>query len=210
MKHRELAIGLTLALILGSASPAADTKGANNKASSKGTQPAAGAVKTEDLIWPLPPDPPRIKWVAAYSDMAKVRNPVVKKANWMDKVTGTKAPDERMELRKPYGITTDSRGRIITADTELKMVFVIDPINKQVERREGNSRAPLSMPVGVAVDSEDRLFVSDADLHSLICFDSSGQTIGRFGSANLGRPGGIAIDKAVSYTHLTLPTNREV
>jgi len=169
---------------------AADTKGSSK------TAPPAPATNPADLIWPLPPDPPRIRWVAAYSDMAKVKNPAVRKSSWMDKVTGTKAPDEKLELRKPYGITTDSHGRIFTADTELKMVFVIDPVNKQVERREGASRAPISMPVGVAIDSEDRLFVSDADLHSITCFDSSGQPIGRFGTANLGRPGGIAIDKA--------------
>jgi DNA-binding beta-propeller fold protein YncE len=128
-------------------------------------------------------------------DMAKVKQPIVKKATWLDKVTGTKTLDEKLELRKPYGVTTDKRGRIFVADTELKIVFMIDAKGKVVERREGNSRAPLAMPVGVAVDSEDRLFVSDAELHSLICFSPSGSPIGHFGTAELGRPGGIAIDQ---------------
>jgi DNA-binding beta-propeller fold protein YncE len=177
--------------MLGLAVSAADTKG--TKGGKAVVQPPP--VDPADLIWPLPPDPPRIRWVAAYSDMAKVKNPAVKKTGWMDKVTGTKAPDEKLELRKPYGITTDSRGRIYTADTELKVVFVIDPVARQVEKREGSSRAPLSLPVGVAVDSEDRLYVSDADLHTIICYDPTGQVIARFGTTNLGRPGGIALDK---------------
>jgi DNA-binding beta-propeller fold protein YncE len=127
--------------------------------------------------------------------MAKVKKPEPKKHAWVDKVTGTKTPDEKLELRKPYGITTDSRGRIYAADTELKVVFVIDPQARVVERRAGTSRAPMGMPAGVAVDAEDRLFVSDAQFHMITCFSPSGDVIATFGAASLGRPGGIAIDR---------------
>lgn len=170
----------------------AGRKTAGKKDSPKDTQPAP---QPSDLIWPLPPDPPRIRWVAQYTDLAKVKNPAVRKLRWIDKVTGTKTADEKLELRKPYGITTDRRGRIYVADTELKVVFVIDPRARVIERREGSSRAPLAMPVGVAVDSEDRLFVSDAALHSVVCFSPQGQPLARFGTTALARPGGIAIDR---------------
>jgi DNA-binding beta-propeller fold protein YncE len=114
----------------------------------------------------------------------------------MDVFTGSKTPDEKkLELRKPYGITTDSRGRIFVADTEWKVVFVIDPAAKTVGRIEETSRAPMVLPVGVATDSESRLFVSDAQLHSITCFDPAGKPIARFGADSLGRPGGIAIDR---------------
>ncbi len=156
---------------------------------------AQASPQPSELTWPLPPDPPRVRWLAQYTDMAQVRNPAFKKRSWLDKVTGTKTPGDKQELRKPYGITTDSRGRIYAADTALKVVFVIDPDAKSVERREGSSRAPMGMPVGVAVDSEDRLFVSDALLHSITCFSPAGEVIARFGAGSLGRPGGIAIDK---------------
>lgn len=149
-----------------------------------------------DLIWPLPPDPPRVRWLAQYSDLAKVKNPVVRKSGFMDKLTGAKAPDEVLELRKPYGITTDRHGRIYVADTELKTVFVIDAAGKVVERRDGGGRTPMVLPVGVAVDAEDRLFVSDAGIHSVTCFNPSGRAVAVFGTADLGRPGGIAIDQS--------------
>ncbi|MDE3198493.1 MAG: 6-bladed beta-propeller [Acidobacteriota bacterium] len=148
-----------------------------------------------DLTWPLPPDPPRVKWLAEYTDMAKVKKPEVKKISWLDRVTGTKTPEEKQELRKPYGITADSRGRIYTADTELKTVFIFDPVNRTVETRESTSRAPLALPAGVALDANDRLFVSDAELHTIICYSPSGQPLAHFGMASLGRPGGIAIDR---------------
>jgi DNA-binding beta-propeller fold protein YncE len=172
----------------------ADKPAAGKKNPPKEAQPAPGPGPS-GLIWPLPPDPPRIRWVAQYMDMAKVKQPVVKRAGWLDKLTGTKTVDEKLELRKPYGVTADKSGRIYVADTQLKIVFVIDAKAKVVERREGNSRAPMAMPVGVAVDADDRLFVSDAALHSVICFNASGAPAGYFGTAALGRPGGIAIDR---------------
>jgi DNA-binding beta-propeller fold protein YncE len=161
----------------------------------KSPKPVEPAPAPAALIWPLPPDPPRIRWVAQYSDMAKVKQPVVRKPTFLEKLTGAKTVEEKLELRKPYGITTDKRGRIYVADTELQMVFVIDAKAKSVEKRQGNSRAPLAMPVGVAIDAADRLFVSDAVLHSIICFDASGSPIANFGATALGRPGGIALDR---------------
>ncbi len=152
------------------------------------------APRPSDLIWPLPPDPPRVRWLAEYADMAKVKNPAAKKRSWVDKLTGTKAPEEKLELRKPYGIATDSRGRIYVADTQLSTVFVIDPAAREVEQRRADPRAPMAIPAGVAVDAGDRLFVSDAQLHSITCFNPAGQAISRFGMNSLSRPGGIAID----------------
>lgn len=184
--------GLAGILILCVVLSGADKQSANKKSLPKQAQPVS---EPSPLIWPLPPDPPRIRWLAQYSDMAKVKKPVARKPGWLEKVTGTKTVDEKLELRKPYGVTTDKRGRIYVADTELKVVFVIDPGAKAVERRAGDSRTPLAMPVGVAVDSDDRLFVSDAALHSVICFSPSGQPIARFGTTVLGRPGGIVIDR---------------
>lgn len=171
---------------------AAETKATDKKDASKPTHTTS---QPSELIWPPPPDPPRVRWMAEYTDMAKVKNPSAKKRGWLDKITGTKTPDEKLELRKPYGIATDSRGRIYAADTELNFVFVIDPVARVVERRQASSRAPMAMPVGVAVDSEDRLFVSDAQLHTITCFSPSGEVIARFGTSILGRPGGIAIDR---------------
>ncbi len=157
--------------------------------------PMLGATDPGKLIWPLPPDPPRIRWVTEYSDMAKLKPGAVKKASWLQKMTGDKLPDEKQDLKKPYGVTTDSKGRIYIADTERSMIFIVDPDKQVAERREPSTRAPLAMPVGVAVDAEDRLFVSDVSLHSLICFSASGEPLAQFGMAELGRPGGIAIDR---------------
>jgi DNA-binding beta-propeller fold protein YncE len=174
---------------------AATFASAQKPAARRTDKPPEPAIKSAELTWPLPPDPPRVRWLAEYTDLAKVKKPAAKKSGWMDKLTGAKTLEEKIELRKPYGIAADRRGRIYTADTELKVVWVIDPAAHTIERREGNSRAPLALPAGVALDAEDRLFVSDADMHSILCYSPTGQLIAHFGTSALGRPGGIAIDR---------------
>jgi len=156
---------------------------------------ALEVVHPADLIWPLPPDPPRVRWVAEYSDLAKIKNPDAKKRGWLEKITGTKTPEEKLELRKPYGITTDSWGRIYVADTELAAVFMIDTESRVIERLGTDTQAPMAMPAGVAVDGKNRLFVADALLHSITCFSPTAKVVALFGTALLGRPGGIAIDR---------------
>lgn len=192
MKIQESFLWIAGIVILCASLSGAETKATGNKNAAKA---APTAPQPPELIWPLPPDPPRVRWLAEYMDLAKVKNPAAKKSGWLERLTGTKTPDEKLELRKPYGITTDSRGRIYAADTQLQTVFVIDPVARVIEQRQGDSRAPMVMPAGVAVDSQDRLFVSDAQLHSITCLSPTGKLIARFGTTYLGRPGGIAIDR---------------
>lgn len=161
----------------------------------KTLHPEHSSDAQSELVWPLPPDLPRVRWLAEYTDMAKIKDPHAKKHSWIEKITGAKTEEEKRELKKPYGITTDSWGRIYVADTELNVVFMMDPEDKAVELRGGSSRAPMGIPAGVAVDSGNRLFVSDAQLHSITCFTPTGDVVGRFGTKDLGRPGGIAIDR---------------
>ena len=163
MTRRTIYSSVLILLLLQTASAA------DNTSAKKKPQVAA---KPAELIWPLPPDPPRVRWVAEYLDMAKVGK-APKKPSWLEKVSGAKTPDEKQDLRRPYGITTDSRGRIYVADSERKLIFVIDRDGKTVEKREGTDRAPLVMPVGVATDAQDRLFVSDATGHQITCFDAA-------------------------------------
>ena len=191
VKNREPFRWIAAAVILCAVLPGAQPKAAGRKGAPAATRKAPPPA----LVWPLPPDPPRVRWLAQYTDMAKIDGVPEKKRGWLEKVTGTKTPDEKLELRKPYGITTDSRGRIYAADTELKVVFVIDPVAKVVQRRQGGTRAPMAMPAGVAIGSGDRLFVSDAQLHAITCFSPTGELIARFGAESLGRPGGLAIDQ---------------
>src|SRR5208282_3975590 len=62
------------------------------------------------LIWPLPPEKPRIKFIAAIYGAADVEP--AKKTNFLDRLAGIEKKDIKPGFVKPYGVATDSQGRI--------------------------------------------------------------------------------------------------
>ena len=160
-------------------------------------KPAAEpAPAVTELVWPLPPAAPRIRWAGQITDLNAVRGKIKKKPSWIDRIAGVKEVAEpEARLQKPYGIAVDSRGRLYVADGLQRVVFVLDPAAQRVEVRGGSARVALALPIGVAVDAEDRLFVSDSFNHTITCFTPEGKVLAQFGQEELGRPGGIAIDR---------------
>ncbi|MFQ5663304.1 MAG: 6-bladed beta-propeller [Terriglobia bacterium] len=161
-----------------------------------GNESPGSAQDNQELVWPLPPEPPRVRWIGQIRDLNDVKQKKKKKRSWIDRIAGVRTRDEREpRLVRPYGITVDSRGRIYVADGYQRRVFVLDRAKHRVEMRGSSARASLALPIGVALDDKDRLFVSDAFNHSIICFDPQGKVLARFGRKKLERPGGIAVDR---------------
>ena len=160
-------------------------------------KPAAEAAPAvTELVRPLPPAAPRIRWAGQITDFNEVKGKAKKKRSWIDRLAGVReAAEPEARLQKPYGIAVDSRGRLYVADGLQRVVFVLDRPAQRVEVRGGSARAALALPIGVAVDAEDRLFVSDSFNHTITCFDPEGKVLAQFGQEELERPGGIALDR---------------
>jgi hypothetical protein len=72
---------------------------------------AAPPKETGDLVWPLPPDEPRIKYVRAFcctNDFGKSGMAAI-----TEKLFGTQGT----KMAKPYGVATDKDGKIYVANT---------------------------------------------------------------------------------------------
>ncbi len=182
---------LTFILVLLLAPPGASNGEDAKKAGTTATGPP-------DLVWPLPPNPPRIRWLDQITSLDLIEGKNQSKRSWMARAAGAQPATERRSrrLQQPYGIAVDSHGRIYVADGAQHTVFVIDQQNRRVEERKGTGRAPLALPVGLALDEADRLFVSDSLLHSVLCWDADGKPIALFGAEKLGRAAGMALDRA--------------
>lgn len=156
----------------------------------------AGGDEEHELVWPLPPSPPRVRWLGQITDLTALKGKKKKKRSWIERIAGVRPPEEQeARLLRPYGIAVDSQGRIYVADGFQRAVFVLDRARGRVELRGASGRGRLALPIGVALDENDRLFVSDSYFHAITCFDPKGRLLARFGGPELGRPGGMAIDR---------------
>lgn len=102
------------------------------------TFPLFGQTKTKArkepdlarLVWPPPPQQPRVRYVGEITGVEQFQGRQ-KKRGWMDRVAGVKQATAQTQLRKPYGVAADSRGRVYVADAANRLVFVFDQTNKR-------------------------------------------------------------------------------
>ena len=160
----------------------------------KKKQPAP-QIDISTLVWPAPPDQPRIRYLGQYAGELQLLGKKQVKGGILERLAGVNiTPEERPSMAKPYGVAVDSKGRVYVADTVQNEVFVFDLENKKLEFRGDKAPAVLAIPIGVAIDEEDRLFVSDSKLHQITCFGPKGDVISVFGANDLQRPAGLAVD----------------
>jgi DNA-binding beta-propeller fold protein YncE len=146
------------------------------------------------LVWPLPPEPARIRFVTAYRTVDDFKQK--KGSRWKSLLLGPDPASNVTQLLKPYGVAVARDGRVFVTDTAARRVFVFDPVAKQVRFVGENGPGKILKPMGVAVDDTGRVFVADATLKRVFAYGADGRlavAIGRDGE--LENPSGLAIDR---------------
>lgn len=114
------------------------------------------------------------------------------------------------QMVRPYGVTTDSRGRIIVTDPGAHGIHIFDFEKEKYKflSRIENGKDPLRSPQCVAVDAQDNIYVTDSEAGKIFVFDPNGKftrTIGslRYGEGFFKRPTGIAVDLAAQRIYVS-------
>src|SRR5690349_10317440 len=92
--------------------------------STPGPQPAIGPSPSTSLVWPAPPDAPRIAWVQNITrpaDLGIKRSTFGRMANW---VTGSEKGNE--QLLRPFGVSVDEKDDLCVTDTAANAVWLFD------------------------------------------------------------------------------------
>lgn len=151
--------------------------------------PLFSQKRSKELLWPLPPEKPRIKWIAEYRTVEDITGES-KGKRFLRKLAGIK---RRGLFLYPNSITKDKRGMIYVSDTAGKRIVIIDFAKKKVNFWEGE-RIKLLSPTGLAYSEKENLvFVSDPGNNSVFAFDPIGNITMQIKN-KLTRPAGIAID----------------
>ena len=155
---RILAIMLTLVVLVGPAACVKDTRIAKEP--------------LPDIVWPQPPEIPRIRFVAAVSKPQDLQITLGVFKRIFDYLIGK----AEVPMVSPYGVETDSAGRLYVVDTFLRTVHVFDV--------EGSSyylfpsdQANLVSPIDLAIENaRGNIYVTDSKEGVVKLFKDAGKT----------------------------------
>ncbi|MEW6128804.1 MAG: SBBP repeat-containing protein [Acidobacteriota bacterium] len=151
--------------------------------------------KVAEMVWPLPPEKPRVKYLGAIASNEDVEPP--KKKGWLKKLINEEEARNVMAMTRPSAIAVDSKGRIYVVDTLKASVFIFDLQTKKMNLLGTQGRGRLIIPYGIAIDKNDNVYVSDTKLKRVMVYNPAGELIGavsRIGNETLINPAGLAID----------------
>ncbi len=156
-----------------------------------------------NLTWPLPPEAPRVRYVATLRGMSDFKKK--KESRWRSLLLGEDplANKPSDSLVKPYGIAVSPTGQVYVCDTAARRVFVFDSAAKQVTFVGESGQGRLSKPIGVAVDRDGRVFVADGTLNRVFGYAPDGGlaiAIGHDGEFE--NPSGLAIDRQLQRLYV--------
>jgi DNA-binding beta-propeller fold protein YncE len=187
---KRAAIYLLLGAVALSVASCAPTKGRIDYAMSEG------------IIWPGPPEKPRIKYLWSLSQVAGGES-AGQFARFLagDIEYDITDPQNSDMLVAPNGIFVDSQGVIYIADTGGSRISVIDTKTMEsfnIKMAGGNF---MLAPIGVVASSGGRIYVSDADLARVGIFDEKGKFI-KFFEGEFKRPTGLAINQEAGLIYV--------
>ncbi len=160
---------------------------------------SAGCVGTPprpplpELIWPQPPEVPRI---SLENVLSRPRDMGIEEGafqGFLRYLSGRPEP----ALVSPHGLAVDAQGRIYVVDAYLKKVHVFDRgAARHVLWPAAAGGADLVSPIGIAVDERrGRVYVSDSAQALVRVFArDSGEPLGEMRSGGMGRPTGVAVN----------------
>ena len=144
-----------------------------------------------DIVWPPAPEIPRIRFVNSVSNPQdlRIRSGVFKKI--FDYLAGKTT----VSMVAPYGVETDSAGRLYVTDTFLRTVHVFDTKSSSYYPFPSD-KANFVSPIDIAIDkSSGNIYVSDSQSGTVKIFQNRGKKFeGEIGKGVLERPTGIAVN----------------
>ena len=196
------AIALAVVLVLTLATPVAVQ--AKRKKPAPTTQKAEPKpqVDTSKLVWPEPPNLPRIRYTSYFAGMkldysAETKKP---KATWMDRLAGAQSQDEKVTAKNfpyqmlgPYGMAVDAKNQLYVADQKVGAVFVFNTETRDTQLIRNGFEAHFGMINAIAIDDNGRVFVSDGKLGKVLVFDANHKVEAQI-NEGLVDPLGLAID----------------
>lgn len=148
------------------------------------------------LLFPLPPDEPRLEFIGVY---ASADDLATSKVDLMRKSFLGGSGSDRFVF--PAGVAIDSKDRVYVSDSLDKNVKIVDFNKKTINYMFKMS--PLQLPIGLAFDREGRLYIADARLNKVMVFAPDSEALVQtITTAEMKRPSYIAINDRLNRIYV--------
>lgn len=152
---------------------------------------AAAQAQNDILVWPAPPAPARIKWVAEYRNEFDIG--AKKKRSFVDRLAGRS--EQVLWIKRPMSVAIDDQGLMFVGDFG-QGIIGMDTKAKKMWLFSSVSNRTLPTPTGLAVDSKV-VYATDSNTNALVAFDKKGQQLAALGATDgIKRPVGVAVDES--------------
>ncbi len=133
-------------------------------------RPIFPAVSPE-LVWPRPPDTPRIRYVGALRGESSLG---VRPRGWGALRAVLAGPRRLIDFARPSAVAVAGE-RIFVADIGLAVVHMLDLANRRYAVLAGSADDPLAVPIDVTIAGDDTVVVVDRQRAALDLFDLDGR-----------------------------------
>ena len=150
---------------------------------------ACAHAEVKQVVWPDPPDPPRIRFVQAFR-----HSDDLDRSAWASVRRSIFGGSNDPALAQPMGVAVSADGhRVYVADFALGAVLVADL--EAHSMKPFASDEPMGKPFNVALDADENVYVSDEVGAVVRVFSRTGKPLPVIGARQLERPTGVAIDR---------------
>lgn len=152
------------------------------------------------LVWPLPPERPRIQYLYSISgpEDIGVTHTFAERVGIF--FAGAKLSQQMV---RPYGVYSSRDEVLYVTDPGSQAVHVFDMKNRRHSQIKKYGKINLVSPIGVTMDESGSLYVSDSVLRKIFVFGPKGEPIREIGGEDwFSRPTGIAIHTSLGKLYV--------
>ncbi len=141
------------------------------------------------LVWPPPPDEPRIRYLKSISNPGDIGRPPSAWKRGFGFLVGESA--ERETLLKPLGVALDEAGNLCLTDTGNNTVCHLDLAGRRWRHWSSAGNKPFASPVAVARRG-GVFYLADSETGRVVAFGDNGREVFTIASP-LQRPAGLTL-----------------
>lgn len=150
-----------------------------------------------DLVWPEPPDEPKIKYLRAYKGSTDFSTSGMASNILLGAESG-------VSLKKPMGVFVGNDSKIYVTDTASSDVFIFDPKRSKMDTLGAMGTKIFYKPIGVTADTDGRIFVTDSQVDKVTVLDSNAKILGHLQPDEpFKQPSGIIADSVNRKLYVT-------